>query len=75
LSLDTRPYPPGGGGEGSNMRVRITKNHKSYKKGRVVDVSRNVAFGLIDSGIAVVSKDMTESDSTTKEFKGGRVIK
>lgn len=49
------------------MRVRITKSTREYKAGETVDVSRNVAFGLIDSGHAVISKDIVESDSKTKQ--------
>lgn len=54
------------------MRIRITKNHKNYTKGQIVDVSPNVAFGLIDKGVAVVSKEMTESDYQTRKVKRGR---
>lgn len=54
------------------MRVKIIKNHPRYRKGEVVDVSRNVAFGLIDSGYGMLSKDMTESDQRTKRGKRGR---
>lgn len=50
------------------MRVRITKNDKGYKRGDVVDVSRNVAFGLVDSGIGIISKDMTEQDYKTNRL-------
>ena len=44
------------------MRIRITKDQGSYKKGDVIEVSKNVAFGLIDSGVGVISKDMIEKD-------------
>lgn len=54
------------------MRIRITKTTKDYKAGTIVEVTRNVAFGLIDSGVAVVSKDVTTSDMTTKKAKRGR---
>lgn len=47
------------------MRVKIIKDHKQYSKGSVQDVSPNVGFGLIDSGYAIVSKDMTQSDIRT----------
>lgn len=57
------------------MRVKIIKNHKSYSKGEVVEVSRNVAFGLIDSGYGILSKDMTEQDYKvkTKAVKRGSI--
>lgn len=44
------------------MRVKFIKKTKFYKQGDVADVSRNEAFGLIDSGSAILSKDMTEQD-------------
>lgn len=44
------------------MRIKIIKQHKNYAKGDVVEVTRNVAFGLIDSGYGIISKDMTETD-------------
>lgn len=47
------------------MRIRIIKDNKQGKKGDIVDVSKNVAFGLIDSGVGVISKDMTENDYRT----------
>lgn len=48
------------------MRVRITKTTNKYKAGTIVEVSRNEAFGLIDSGVGELSKEITEQDSTTK---------
>lgn len=53
------------------MRVKIVKDNKYHKKGEIIEVSPNVAFGLIDSGIAVVSKDMTEADQQVKGKKRG----
>jgi len=44
------------------MRIKITKDYKEYRSGEIVDVSRNVAFGLIDRGLAKVTKDMTSRD-------------
>lgn len=41
------------------IRVRITKPNSKYKVGDTVVVSNNEAFGLIDSGVAVKTKDMT----------------
>ncbi len=54
------------------MRIRITKDQGSYKKGDIVDVSRNVAFGLIDSGVGVISKDMTPDDYKQAGDKDGK---
>lgn len=47
-------------------RVRILKNYKQYRVGDVVTVSPNEAFGLIDSGVAMISKDMTQTDYRQK---------
>lgn len=44
------------------QRIRFTKDHKQYKKGDVVVIDNNEAFGLIDSGTAEISKDMTPDD-------------
>lgn len=48
------------------MRVRILKAHRDYSVGEIVEVSRNVAFGLIDSGRAEVTKDMGAPDYKIK---------
>lgn len=53
------------------MRVRIIKTHKQYKKGDILEVSPNVAHGLLDSGIGVISKDIVERDNITKDSNGG----
>lgn len=46
------------------VRVKIIKGHKKYSVGETVEVTRNEAHGLIDSGIAMLSKDMTAGDYT-----------
>lgn len=51
------------------MRVRFIKKHKDYASGDVIEVTPNVAFGLIDSGYAILSKDMTEDDYKPKKTK------
>lgn len=43
-------------------RVKIVKPHKQYKVGEIVYVSPNEAFGLIDSGVGIKTKDMTAMD-------------
>ncbi len=43
-------------------RIKFIKNHKDYRVGDTGTFSNNEAFGLIDSGFAVVSKDMTSND-------------
>jgi len=44
------------------MRIKIVKSSRQYKAGETVEVSKNVAFGLIDSGVGVISKDVTPDD-------------
>lgn len=51
------------------IRVKFVKDHKQYKSGDIETLSPNEAFGLIDSGKAIVSKDMVESDTVTTEAK------
>lgn len=53
------------------MRIRIIKDKKQYKTGDIVDETPNVAFGLIDSGHAVLSKDMTSGEIKTKKVRNG----
>lgn len=40
------------------VRVRITKDYKEYRQGDTVEVTPNIAFGLIDGGYAALTKDM-----------------
>lgn len=51
------------------IRVRVIKANKKYKIGDTITLSPNEAFGLLDSGVAVISKDMTAVDYVTKEVK------
>lgn len=51
-------------------RVKFLKPHKHYKVGETATVSRNEAFGLIDAGIAMIAKDIVQSDYTTKVESG-----
>lgn len=48
------------------MRIKIIKPHKKYKVGDTVQVTPNVGFGLIDSGVAVITKDIVASDYRIK---------
>lgn len=47
------------------MRIKIVKKHRQYKQGDIVEVSKNEAFGLLDSGVGVLSKDMVQDDYKT----------
>lgn len=49
------------------IRVRLLQAWKNHKAGDSVEVSRNEAFGLIDSGRAI--KDKMIVASTTKKRK------
>lgn len=44
------------------MRVKIIKPHKKYKKDEVVELSKKEGMSLIDSGVAIISKDLTYLD-------------
>lgn len=52
------------------MRIKIIRTNKKYSKGEVVDVSKNVAFGLIDSGLGIISKDIDSLDLERKPNRG-----
>lgn len=56
------------------LRIRIIKTYKQYRAGDTITVSPNEAFGLIDSGVAMISKDITQSDYTQKVPKKSRKI-
>lgn len=56
------------------IRVKFIKNYKQYNKGDVESLSPNEAFGVIDAGFAMVSKDMTESDYTVAQIPSVFVI-
>lgn len=47
------------------IRVKIIKPHKKYNVGETVYVTPNEAHGLIDSGFAEKTKDMTATDYRT----------
>lgn len=49
------------------MRVKIVKSGSKYKVGDTLVLSPNEAFGLIDSGFAIKSKDLTVVDYKTKQ--------
>jgi len=34
------------------QKIKLLKNYKNFQKGSIIEVDNNVAFGLIDSGIA-----------------------
>lgn len=54
------------------MRIRYIKDYKGRAKGDVVEVSRNIAFGLIDKGVAMVSKEMLAKDMKVKNGRPRR---
>jgi hypothetical protein len=53
----------------SMIRIKIVRDHKDFHKGEVKFVSSNEAFGLIERGIAMVSKDMTSGDMELQKEK------
>lgn len=53
------------------MRVKFLKAYKGHQKGSSYEASPNEAFGLIDSGVAEVTKDMTPDDYKQAGDKNG----
>lgn len=56
------------------MRVRIIKDHPKYSKGQIIEATKNEAFGLIDSGYAIIDKQMTARDYQTRKAKRGDTL-
>ena len=48
------------------IRIKLLKDYQSHRSGSILVVDNNEAFGLIDSGKAIVSKDMTATDYKSK---------
>lgn len=51
------------------MKVRIVKDYKEYRKDDTVDVTPNVAHGLIELGVARVDRMYISDRTTSKEVK------
>lgn len=51
------------------QRVKLTKKNKHGNVGDVVQLSNNEAFGLTDSGQAIITKDITSDDEASKQEK------
>lgn len=54
------------------IRVKIVKPNQKYRIGDTIEVSKNEAFGLLDSGVAVMSKDIVSTDHINKGVKPKR---
>lgn len=54
------------------MRIKIIKTTTLHKKGDVVEVSPNVGFGLIDSGVGIITKDIVPDDYKQAGDKNGK---
>lgn len=54
-------------------KIKLLKEYQDYSRGEIIEVSNNVAFGLVDSGIArnVVTGDFIKKVSLgqTKSFE------
>jgi hypothetical protein len=57
------------------MRLKIIKKTYHYSVGQIVDVSKNEGFGLLDTGSAIISKDMTPDDYKQAGDKNGNITK
>jgi len=52
------------------QRIKIIRDHQNYKAGQVIVETNNVAFGLLDAGYAVLSKDMVnDTDYKVKALR------
>lgn len=56
-------------------RVKLLKTSKHGRSGDIVSLDNNEAFGLIDSGYAEVTKDMTPDDYKQAGDKDGNSTK
>jgi len=52
------------------LRVKIIAPHKKYRVGQTVELSNNEAFGLIDSGVAAITKDMVSTNDYRIKKRG-----
>jgi hypothetical protein len=57
------------------MRIKFVKDYRGKKQGDTTDVSPNEAFGLIDSGVAIISKDLTPGDYKQAGENNGKYTK
>lgn len=57
------------------IRIKIVKSGSNYTVGDTVVVSRNEAYGLIDKGIGILTKDIVASDYKIKRRNSGNSIK
>lgn len=48
------------------VRIKVIKDYKSYKAGEIVEVTPNVAHGLIERGVGLLSKDVTSTEIKSK---------
>lgn len=53
------------------MRVKFLKAYKGHLKGSTYEASPNEAFGLVDSGIAILTKDLVPDDYKQAGDKDG----
>lgn len=51
------------------IRVKIVQRNQKYAVGSVQNLTNNEAFGLLDSGLAILSKDLTEQEYKIKDGK------
>jgi len=48
------------------LRVKLLKTNKHGTAGEIIYLDNNESFGLIDSGFAEITKDITSTDIKTK---------
>lgn len=50
------------------IRIKMVKDYKDHRKGQVLNVSPNEAFGLIDRGVAIMTKDFVAEEYQVKKM-------
>jgi len=50
-------------------RVKILKDYDMHRAGETKEVTPNIAHGLIDRGVAEISKDITAQETVVKVAK------
>lgn len=50
------------------MRVKLLKDYDDHKKGEIIDVKKDEAFWIIETGHGIYTKDMTPKDYRSKMY-------
>lgn len=53
--------------ENMSQRIKFIQDYENNKAGDITVVDNNIAHGLIEAGVAVITKDMTSRDYSTRK--------